>query len=279
MVYFTVSQPTRCSVSQHEMLKGRFQERYKCFVEKVYRVERCFFTCRNEKCPSFCLWLSWFFLVTYLILIFNVLNFFKPKPTETVTTDESGVRLVNWPQWFYLWVSFLPCLFSTDFFLYFHNCLTTKVLCSGLHSLSMSYWSLLQTNPLWSLLTNQKLGNACDMWRISAGPVFLACTFSFHIMLIKVRRLSRYIFKSYLFHLCIWCCFSGSVACLNLYLVWLLHDALQNSEDSARISITFFRLFRVMRLVKLLSRGEGIRTLLWTFIKSFQVSKIYLNLL
>ncbi|KYO29800.1 hypothetical protein Y1Q_0023159 [Alligator mississippiensis] len=43
-----------------------------------------------------------------------------------------------------------------------------------------------------------------------------------------------------------------------------------NSEDSARISITFFRLFRVMRLVKLLSRGEGIRTLLWTFIKSFQ---------
>lgn len=26
-----------------------------------------------------------------------------------------------------------------------------------------------------------------------------------------------------------------------------------------------------MRLVKLLSRGEGIRTLLWTFIKSFQV--------
>ncbi|XP_075690009.1 voltage-dependent L-type calcium channel subunit alpha-1D isoform X8 [Rhinoderma darwinii] len=44
----------------------------------------------------------------------------------------------------------------------------------------------------------------------------------------------------------------------------------KSSEDSARISITFFRLFRVMRLVKLLSRGEGIRTLLWTFIKSFQ---------
>ncbi|KAG7273279.1 hypothetical protein CRUP_009707 [Coryphaenoides rupestris] len=42
------------------------------------------------------------------------------------------------------------------------------------------------------------------------------------------------------------------------------------NQDSARISITFFRLFRVMRLVKLLSRGEGIRTLLWTFIKSFQ---------
>uniref|UniRef100_A0A8D8A3M3 Voltage-dependent L-type calcium channel subunit alpha n=4 Tax=Culex pipiens TaxID=7175 RepID=A0A8D8A3M3_CULPI len=39
---------------------------------------------------------------------------------------------------------------------------------------------------------------------------------------------------------------------------------------SSIISINFFRLFRVMRLVKLLARGEGIRTLLWTFIKSFQ---------
>ncbi|KAB0801516.1 hypothetical protein PPYR_05870 [Photinus pyralis] len=39
---------------------------------------------------------------------------------------------------------------------------------------------------------------------------------------------------------------------------------------SGLISINFFRLFRVMRLVKLLSRGEGIRTLLWTFLKSFQ---------
>ncbi|EPY72942.1 calcium channel, voltage-dependent, L type, alpha 1F subunit [Camelus ferus] len=45
----------------------------------------------------------------------------------------------------------------------------------------------------------------------------------------------------------------------------------KSSEDSSRISITFFRLFRVMRLVKLLSKGEGIRTLLWTFIKSFQM--------
>lgn len=36
------------------------------------------------------------------------------------------------------------------------------------------------------------------------------------------------------------------------------------------ISINFFRLFRVMRLIKLLSRGDGIKTLLWTFVKSFQ---------
>ncbi|XP_015706834.1 voltage-dependent L-type calcium channel subunit alpha-1F-like [Coturnix japonica] len=47
----------------------------------------------------------------------------------------------------------------------------------------------------------------------------------------------------------------------------------ESSEDSSRISITFFRLFRVMRLVKLLSKGEGIRTLLWTFVKSFQVGQ------
>ncbi|KFP05175.1 Voltage-dependent L-type calcium channel subunit alpha-1S, partial [Calypte anna] len=53
-------------------------------------------------------------------------------------------------------------------------------------------------------------------------------------------------------------CPSGVVLCL------------QDSDDNSRVSITFFRLFRVMRLVKLLSRGEGVRTLLWTFIKSFQ---------
>ncbi|EYC27028.1 hypothetical protein Y032_0009g481 [Ancylostoma ceylanicum] len=44
-----------------------------------------------------------------------------------------------------------------------------------------------------------------------------------------------------------------------------------NPGGSNLISINFFRLFRVMRLVKLLSRGEGIRTLLWTFMKSFQM--------
>uniref|UniRef100_A0A6Q2YG74 Voltage-dependent L-type calcium channel subunit alpha n=1 Tax=Esox lucius TaxID=8010 RepID=A0A6Q2YG74_ESOLU len=46
-------------------------------------------------------------------------------------------------------------------------------------------------------------------------------------------------------------------------------QAIADSEN-ARVSITFFRLFRVMRLVKLLNRSEGIRNLLWTFIKSFQ---------
>uniref|UniRef100_A0A8B9LE75 Voltage-dependent L-type calcium channel subunit alpha n=1 Tax=Astyanax mexicanus TaxID=7994 RepID=A0A8B9LE75_ASTMX len=51
---------------------------------------------------------------------------------------------------------------------------------------------------------------------------------------------------------------------------YCLYGQPKNELINARISITFFRLFRVMRLVKLLSRGEGIRTLLWTFIKSFQ---------
>ncbi|XP_076801184.1 voltage-dependent L-type calcium channel subunit alpha-1D-like isoform X4 [Clavelina lepadiformis] len=44
----------------------------------------------------------------------------------------------------------------------------------------------------------------------------------------------------------------------------------RSSGDAKAFSMNFFRLFRVMRLVKLLSRGEGIRTLLWTFLKSFQ---------
>lgn len=53
---------------------------------------------------------------------------------------------------------------------------------------------------------------------------------------------------------------------------------LQASEN-ASVSITFFRLFRVMRLVKLLNRSEGIRNLLWTFIKSFQVRQRFLVVL
>ena len=40
------------------------------------------------------------------------------------------------------------------------------------------------------------------------------------------------------------------------------------------MSISFFRLFRVARLVKLLNKNENIRTLLWTFMKSFQVDRI-----
>ncbi|XP_037069843.1 muscle calcium channel subunit alpha-1-like isoform X3 [Pollicipes pollicipes] len=54
---------------------------------------------------------------------------------------------------------------------------------------------------------------------------------------------------------------------LGSFIDIILGDLLPSKQ---MISINFFRLFRVMRLIKLLSRGEGIRTLLWTFIKSFQ---------
>ena len=48
-------------------------------------------------------------------------------------------------------------------------------------------------------------------------------------------------------------------------------DLFAASEDKdVSIKVSFFRLFRVLRLVKLLSRGEGIRTLLWTFVKSIR---------
>ncbi|KAM7535333.1 hypothetical protein Aperf_G00000089647 [Anoplocephala perfoliata] len=42
------------------------------------------------------------------------------------------------------------------------------------------------------------------------------------------------------------------------------------SENALKININFFRLVRVMRLVKLLSKEESIRKLLWTFAKSLQ---------
>ncbi|XP_024914927.1 voltage-dependent L-type calcium channel subunit alpha-1F [Cynoglossus semilaevis] len=48
------------------------------------------------------------------------------------------------------------------------------------------------------------------------------------------------------------------------------HGHGEGKGESGKVSITFFRLFRVLRLVKLLSKGEGIRTLLWTFVKSLQ---------
>ncbi|KAK6640591.1 Voltage-dependent calcium channel type D subunit alpha-1 [Polyplax serrata] len=50
----------------------------------------------------------------------------------------------------------------------------------------------------------------------------------------------------------------------------IIMDKVVHHGGDGMISITFFRLFRVMRLIKLLSKGEGIRTLLWTFMKSFQ---------
>lgn len=45
-------------------------------------------------------------------------------------------------------------------------------------------------------------------------------------------------------------------------------------QSEQMFAFGFFRLFRALRLVKLLNQGSGIKTLLWTFIKSFQVSPL-----
>lgn len=55
---------------------------------------------------------------------------------------------------------------------------------------------------------------------------------------------------------------------------WCFLSLSYKSSENMSVSVTFFRLFRVMRLVKLLNRSEGIRNLLWTFIKSLQVNII-----
>ncbi|XP_028297269.1 dihydropyridine-sensitive L-type skeletal muscle calcium channel subunit alpha-1-like isoform X2 [Gouania willdenowi] len=62
---------------------------------------------------------------------------------------------------------------------------------------------------------------------------------------------------------------SGGLYCLHGCAEVDPMQAIASSENMS-VSITFFRLFRVMRLVKLLNRSEGIRNLLWTFIKSLQ---------
>ncbi|KAF1391159.1 hypothetical protein PFLUV_G00039030 [Perca fluviatilis] len=62
---------------------------------------------------------------------------------------------------------------------------------------------------------------------------------------------------------------SGGLYCLHGCTAVDPMQAIASSENMS-VSVTFFRLFRVMRLVKLLNRSEGIRNLLWTFIKSLQ---------
>lgn len=60
-------------------------------------------------------------------------------------------------------------------------------------------------------------------------------------------------------------------SCANSSMI--INNPSSSTESAAAMGFPitiYFRLFRVMRLVKLLGRGEGIRTLLWTFIKSFQ---------
>jgi len=68
----------------------------------------------------------------------------------------------------------------------------------------------------------------------------------------------------------LWNAFDGIIVIGSLVdIIMNLVDTL-NKKERGGMKVNFFRLFRVMRLIKLLSRGEGIRTLLWTFLKSFQ---------
>ncbi|XP_060516437.1 muscle calcium channel subunit alpha-1 isoform X9 [Cylas formicarius] len=60
------------------------------------------------------------------------------------------------------------------------------------------------------------------------------------------------------------------VIVLGSFIDIVYQDFTPHGQKKIKFSGNFFRLFRVMRLIKLLSRGEGIRTLLWTFFKSFQ---------
>ena len=77
-----------------------------------------------------------------------------------------------------------------------------------------------------------------------------------------------------------YCCLHGLLSCIhtlffkNIILSILLFSLYRLQKDNS-FKFNFFRLFRALRLVKLLSKGTGIRTLLWTFMKSFQVKLFY----
>nr|AEJ87267.1 voltage operated calcium channel Cav1A [Dugesia japonica] len=86
-----------------------------------------------------------------------------------------------------------------------------------------------------------------------------------------ILKLSAFSFKNYFSDA--WNIFDFIVV-LGSYVDIIISKANTNSSPQVGktkfISINFFRLFRVMRLVKLLSKEDSIRKLLWTFIKSFQ---------
>lgn len=49
-------------------------------------------------------------------------------------------------------------------------------------------------------------------------------------------------------------------------------------SQSSFINLSFLRLFRAARLIKLLRQGETIRILLWTFVQSIKVRVFFLSL-
>ncbi|RWS16550.1 muscle calcium channel subunit alpha-1-like protein, partial [Dinothrombium tinctorium] len=81
-------------------------------------------------------------------------------------------------------------------------------------------------------------------------------------------KLFAFRFKNYFSD--IWNCIDCIIVFGSFLDIGLQHLLHAREKGKTGFKITFFRLFRAMRLVKLLARGEGIRTLLWTFVKSFQ---------
>ncbi|MCI4381151.1 hypothetical protein PGIGA_G00248440 [Pangasianodon gigas] len=84
-------------------------------------------------------------------------------------------------------------------------------------------------------------------------------------MIIKLLAL-----RPYHYFIDAWNSFDALIVVGSLVDIMIAEFSGKGDGENSKVSITFFRLFRVMRLVKLLSKGEGIRTLLWTFVKSLQ---------
>uniref|UniRef100_A0A8C3NSF1 Voltage-dependent L-type calcium channel subunit alpha n=1 Tax=Geospiza parvula TaxID=87175 RepID=A0A8C3NSF1_GEOPR len=118
----------------------------------------------------------------------------------------------------------------------------------AMNILNMLFTGLFTVEMVLKLIAFKPKHYFCDAWNTFDALIVVGSIVDIAITEVNVRP-----------WLLLCCC--NSCLCANGF---------QNAEENSRISITFFRLFRVMRLVKLLSRGEGIRTLLWTFIKSFQ---------
>uniref|UniRef100_A0A803VRM6 Voltage-dependent L-type calcium channel subunit alpha n=1 Tax=Ficedula albicollis TaxID=59894 RepID=A0A803VRM6_FICAL len=118
----------------------------------------------------------------------------------------------------------------------------------AMNILNMLFTGLFTVEMVLKLIAFKPKHYFCDAWNTFDALIVVGSIVDIAITEVNVRP-----------SLLSCCC--NSCLCANGF---------QNAEENSRISITFFRLFRVMRLVKLLSRGEGIRTLLWTFIKSFQ---------
>ncbi|RNA12176.1 voltage-dependent calcium channel type D subunit alpha-1-like, partial [Brachionus plicatilis] len=110
-----------------------------------------------------------------------------------------------------------------------------------------------------TLVLSMKYHNASEAYEefLSNLNIFFTCVFTIEFILkIMAFRVKNY-FRDF------WNVLDFVIVVGSIFDVAMIFGK-QNSH------LKFLRLFRVMRLIKLLSRNEGIRTLLWTFIKSFQ---------